>query len=107
MKSASVVSFFRNVTVSCEKCRTAIRIGLRLTGGFFLASGRWRAKSRKRSGRKQMTNRVIDADGHICEPPAVWNDYVEKRYRADTIRGQRDPDRRHWLPTNPPPRPNL
>ena len=29
-----------------------------------------------------MTNRVIDADGHICEPPAVWNDYVEKRHRA-------------------------
>ena len=37
-----------------------------------------------------MTNRVIDADGHICEPPAVWNDYVEKRYRADTIRVERD-----------------
>ena len=24
-----------------------------------------------------MANRVIDADGHICEPPAVWNDYID------------------------------
>src|SRR5262245_24003701 len=24
---------------------------------------------------------VIDADGHICEPPAVWEKYVEPGYR--------------------------
>jgi hypothetical protein len=25
-----------------------------------------------------MAYRVFDADGHIFEPPAVWNDYIEK-----------------------------
>jgi hypothetical protein len=54
-----------------------------------------------------MTNRVIDADGHICEPPAVWNDYVEKRYRADTIRVDRDADGRDWVSINGAMRRNL
>jgi predicted TIM-barrel fold metal-dependent hydrolase len=52
-------------------------------------------------------NRVIDADGHICEPAAVWNDYVEKRYRADTIRVERDPDGRDWISINGKIRRNL
>lgn len=54
-----------------------------------------------------MTKRVIDADGHICEPPAVWNDYIEKRYRTDTIRVARDPDGRDWLSINGKIRRNL
>src|SRR3979490_1452824 len=54
-----------------------------------------------------MTNRVIDADGHICEPPAVWNDYVEKRHRADTIRVERDQDGRDWVSINGAMRRNL
>ena len=54
-----------------------------------------------------MTNRVIDADGHICEPPAVWNDYVEKRHRADTIRVERDADGRDWVSINGALRRNL
>ena len=54
-----------------------------------------------------MTNRVIDADGHICEPPAVWNDYVEKRYRPDTIRVERDTDGRDWVSINGAMRRNL
>jgi uncharacterized protein len=54
-----------------------------------------------------MTNRVIDADGHICEPPAVWNDYVEKRYRAETIRVERDADGRDWISINGAMRRNL
>lgn len=54
-----------------------------------------------------MTKRVIDADGHICEPPALWNDYVEKRYRADTIRVERDPDGRDWISINGKIRRNL
>ena len=37
-----------------------------------------------------MVSRVIDADGHICEPPAVWNDYIEKRYRQKAIRVERE-----------------
>ena len=24
---------------------------------------------------------VIDADGHVTEPPTVWNDYLEPRFR--------------------------
>ena len=54
-----------------------------------------------------MANRVIDADGHICEPPAVWNDYVDKRYRDRTIRVERDPDGRDWISINGKVRRNL
>ena len=54
-----------------------------------------------------MANRVIDADGHICEPPAVWNDYIEKRHRADAIRVERDPDGRDWISINGTLRRNL
>jgi predicted TIM-barrel fold metal-dependent hydrolase len=28
---------------------------------------------------------VIDSDGHICEPPAVWEKYAEPRYRDDVL----------------------
>ena len=44
-----------------------------------------------------MTRGIIDGDGHICEPPAVWNDDIEKRDRADAIRVERDPDGRDWI----------
>jgi hypothetical protein len=54
-----------------------------------------------------MTKRVIDADGHICEPPALWNDYIEKRHRADAIRVERDPDGRDWISINGTMRRNL
>ena len=47
-----------------------------------------------------MANRVIDADGHICEPSAVWNEYVEKRYRDRTIRVERESDGRDWVSIN-------
>jgi predicted TIM-barrel fold metal-dependent hydrolase len=47
-----------------------------------------------------MANRVIDADGHICEPPALWNEYIEKKHRADAIRVERDPDGRDWIQIN-------
>src|SRR5258707_13684127 len=106
MKSSNVVSFLRNVTVSWAKCRTAMRI-CRGAMRFFLASILLTAKSRKRSGRRQMTKRVIDADGHICEPPAVWNDYIEKRHRAAAIRVERDPDGRDWISINGTMRRNL
>ena len=47
-----------------------------------------------------MANRVIDADGHICEPTAVWNDYIEKKHRGDAIRVERDADGRDWISIN-------
>ena len=53
-----------------------------------------------------MANRVIDADGHICEPPAVWNDYVDSAI-ARTIRVERDPDGRDWISINGTVRRNL
>ena len=28
---------------------------------------------------------VIDADGHICEPPVVWEQYAEPGYRDDVL----------------------
>ena len=44
-----------------------------------------------------MTKGIIDGDGHICEPPVVWNEDIEKRDRADAIRVERDPDGRDWI----------
>jgi len=41
--------------------------------------------------------RVIDADGHICEPHALWDDYVERAHRNDTIRVERDADGQDYL----------
>src|ERR1700675_4700934 len=29
---------------------------------------------------------VIDADGHILEPPDLWEKYIERKYRDRTIR---------------------
>lgn len=44
-----------------------------------------------------MTHRVIDADGHICEPHAVWDDYIAKRHREKAIRVERGQDGQDWL----------
>jgi predicted TIM-barrel fold metal-dependent hydrolase len=52
-------------------------------------------------------SRVIDADGHICEPPALWNDYIAERHRADAIRVERDTDGRDWISINGRMRHNL
>src|SRR5258707_11394872 len=64
-------------------------------------------RQRQEIREETMSQRVIDADGHICEPPAVWNDYIEKRYRADAIRVERDPDGRDWISVNGAMRHNL
>lgn len=34
--------------------------------------------------------RMIDADGHIVEPPALWEEYVEPAYRDKVIQIRRD-----------------
>ena len=31
---------------------------------------------------------VIDADGHILEPPDLWETYLEPKYRDRAIRDQ-------------------
>jgi uncharacterized protein len=55
-----------------------------------------------------MAHRVIDADGHICEPPAVWTEYVARPYRERTIRVERDPsDGKDWMWINGQQRKNL
>ena len=54
-----------------------------------------------------MGNRIIDADGHICEPHALWREYVPQRYRAETIRVERDRDGRDWMWINGVQRKNL
>jgi predicted TIM-barrel fold metal-dependent hydrolase len=40
---------------------------------------------------------VIDADGHVLEPPDVWERYVEPAYRARAIRVRRGADGRDFL----------
>ncbi|MEQ9643052.1 MAG: hypothetical protein RIM84_23730 [Alphaproteobacteria bacterium] len=47
-----------------------------------------------------MTDTVIDADGHICEPPEMWRDYVPARFRDRVIRVERGDDGRDWLWVN-------
>ena len=54
-----------------------------------------------------MGTRVIDADGHICEPPALWQDYVERRYRDRVIRVERGADGQDWAWINGAERRNL
>jgi predicted TIM-barrel fold metal-dependent hydrolase len=54
-----------------------------------------------------MGERVIDADGHICEPPVLWKEYVPARYRAETIRVERDSEGQDWLWINGEQRKNL
>lgn len=54
-----------------------------------------------------MDERVIDADGHICEPRAVWNSYVSQRHRGSTIRVERGADGQDWLWINGAQRKNL
>ncbi|HYM29695.1 MAG TPA: amidohydrolase family protein [Candidatus Cybelea sp.] len=54
-----------------------------------------------------MNARVIDADGHICEPHALWRDYVARPYREKTIRVERDSDGQDWIWINGKQRKNL
>ena len=37
-----------------------------------------------------MTGKVIDADGHILEPPDLWQNYLEAKYKDHAIRMVRD-----------------
>jgi predicted TIM-barrel fold metal-dependent hydrolase len=41
--------------------------------------------------------RVIDADGHVLEPPDVWQRYIDPAYRARAIRVRRGADGRDVL----------
>jgi predicted TIM-barrel fold metal-dependent hydrolase len=41
--------------------------------------------------------RVVDADGHVLEPPDLWERYVERRWRDRAIRMVRQPDGRDVL----------
>ena len=43
------------------------------------------------------TDRVIDADGHVLEPPDLWQRYVEPAWRSRAIRVARQPDGRDAL----------
>ena len=36
--------------------------------------------------------RIIDADGHVLEPPSVWQEYTEPAYRDGVIQIFRDHD---------------
>ena len=54
-----------------------------------------------------MGHRVIDADGHICEPRALWGEYVAAPYRDRTIRVERDRDGQDWVWINGVQRRNL
>jgi len=44
-----------------------------------------------------VTERVIDADGHVLEPPDVWARYIEPAWRERAIRVARQPDGRDAL----------
>src|SRR5881296_3095647 len=44
-----------------------------------------------------MKELVIDADGHVLEPPDVWQRYIDPAYRARAIRVRRSADGRDLL----------
>ncbi|MGH7965350.1 MAG: hypothetical protein ACRERD_26660 [Candidatus Binatia bacterium] len=29
---------------------------------------------------------AVDVDGHVCEPPSLWQEYLEPQYRARAVR---------------------
>ena len=35
---------------------------------------------------------AIDADGHLLEPPDLWERYLEPKYRDRALRIRKDPD---------------
>ena len=39
-----------------------------------------------------MQSKVIDADGHILEPPDLWARYLENKYKERAIRMEKDQD---------------
>ena len=44
-----------------------------------------------------MSDRVVDADGHVLEPPDLWERYVDPAWRSRAIRVTRQPDGRDAL----------
>ena len=44
-----------------------------------------------------MSELVIDADGHVLEPPDVWQRYIDPAYRSRAIRVRRAADGRDVL----------
>jgi len=46
-----------------------------------------------------MSHRIIDADGHICETKALWEEYVPRAHRENTIRMDKDDNGRDrfWI----------
>ena len=43
---------------------------------------------------------TVDADGHILEPPDLWETYLEEKYRARALRIQVDNDGYEYLEIN-------
>ena len=37
-----------------------------------------------------LNGKVIDADGHILEPPDLWKQYLEDKYKDRAIRMEKD-----------------
>ena len=44
---------------------------------------------------------VIDADGHVVEPPEMLTDYIEPGFRERIPRYERDGNREYWIPRDP------
>src|SRR5258705_5715315 len=43
------------------------------------------------------TERLIDADGHVLEPPDLWERYIDREWRERAIRVRRGDDGRDFL----------
>ena len=65
--------------------------------------GEWRSVGPRRAGSQAMSPQLsgqlarlrypggIDADGHVLEPPDLWERYLEPRYRERALRIRKDP----------------
>ena len=40
---------------------------------------------------------IIDADGHILEPPAMWENYIDPKFRERALRIRVGDDGREYL----------
>src|SRR5215470_12557535 len=38
-----------------------------------------------------LLGKVIDGDGHVVEPPQLWHQYLEAKYKDRAIRMEKDP----------------
>src|SRR5207249_9585788 len=77
--------------------RVGRHAGTQYGSGLGRGRGVWPSRGGQAMERTDMKELVIDADGHVLEPPDVWQRYTDPAYRARAIRVRRGADGRDRL----------